>query len=112
MREMRTAIAARLFSHEHGEPWEESTQTARWHYLELADIAIAAMDKDNIRELARTMANILDGVMPLLDREAARERSREAGKTMRKITEQNRALAAKEVVNRTFQALGIHLHDQ
>ncbi|AXC50035.1 hypothetical protein DRW48_10335 [Paracoccus suum] len=49
-------------------------------------------------ELIRRMAMMLDCCTDHLDKAAAAEKRREAGKAMRQITEQQRAEAARELI--------------
>lgn len=57
------------------------------------------------RELLTRLTLLLDGALPLLDREAAAEARREAGKTLRQITARERAKAAREVLAEAMQVL-------
>lgn len=63
----------------------------------------------NNDELMTRLTLLLDGCLDLLDREAEKEKRREADKPLRSITMQQRAEAAREVVGEAAQALGLDL---
>jgi hypothetical protein len=58
------------------------------------------------RDLISRLAMMLDGCGGHLDREAADEKRREAGKALRKITAQERAKNAANLVQEAFDYLG------
>ena len=49
-------------------------------------------------ELVRRLALMLDAAQPALEAEGRREKAREAGKSLRQITKQEHAKAARELV--------------
>lgn len=100
-------VAAALFEKDYGEPWDEATETARWHWLDMADAAIRAMDRSEAMNIMHTLATILNGVMPLLEQAAIDEARAEQGKTMRKVTQQRRREAAMVAVERAFEIMRI-----
>ena len=63
------------------------------------------MDQDT-KYLIQRLAILLDAAQPLLDREAAAEKRREAGKSLRQITAQQRADAAREIVAKADALVG------
>lgn len=65
---------------------------------------MAAAEHD-AHELIRRLAMVLDGALDALDREAAAEKRREAGKPMRQITAQQRAEVARELIAEAGQFL-------
>lgn len=56
------------------------------------------MDATEAHDLIRRMAMMLDGLQPLIDTAAMRERAAEAGKVLRCITMQERSRACFELV--------------
>ena len=58
-------------------------------------------------DLIRRLTLALDCCLDHLDRQAALERHREAGKTLRAVTAQKRAEAAREAVKEGFSLLGM-----
>lgn len=103
----KEAVAAALFEKDYGEPWDEATETARWHWLEMADTAIRAMDREDATNVLHTLATIMAGIMPLLEKAAIDEARAEQGKPMRKVTQQRRREAAMFAVERAFELLRI-----
>ena len=103
----KEAVAAALFEKDYGEPWDEATETARWHWLEMADTAIRAMDREDATNVLHTLATIMAGIMPLLEKAAIDEARSEQGKPMRKVTQQRRREAAMVAVERAFELLRI-----
>ena len=103
----KEAVAAALFEKDYGEPWDEATETARWHWLEMADTAIRAMDREDATNVLHTLATIMAGIMPLLEKAALDEARAEQGKPMRKVTQQRRREAAMVAVERAFELLRI-----
>lgn len=103
----KEAVAAALFEKDYGEPWDEATETARWHWLEMADTAIRAMDREDATNVLHTLATIMAGIMPLLEKAAIDEARAEQGKPMRKVTQQRRREAAMVAVERAFELLRI-----
>lgn len=103
----KEAVAAALFEKDYGEPWDEATETARWHWLEMADTAIRAMDREDATNVLHTLATIMAGIMPLLEKAAIDEARAEQGKPMRKVTQQRRREAAMIAVERAFELLRI-----
>lgn len=61
------------------------------------------------RETIRRLVVLLDAATPLLDIEAAKEARREEGKTIRQVTAQNRAKAAKQLVQDIAKEFGVDL---
>jgi hypothetical protein len=59
------------------------------------------------KHLMTRLAFMLDASIEALDAEAKREAKREAGKSLRQITAQERAKAAVELVEEAFDALGM-----
>lgn len=57
------------------------------------------------KELIRRLAMMLDGALVLMDKEAAAEKRREAGKTLRQITAQERAKHARKLLDEAASAL-------
>lgn len=103
----KEAVAAALFEKDYGEPWDEATEPARWHWLEMADTAIRAMDREDATNVLHTLATIMAGIMPLLEKAAIDEARSEQGKPMRKVTQQRRREAAMVAVERAFELLRI-----
>lgn len=103
----KEAVAAALFEKDYGEPWDEATETARWHWLEMADTAIRAMDREDATNVLHTLATIMAGIMPLLEKAVIDEARAEQGKPMRKVTQQRRREAAMVAVERAFELLRI-----
>ncbi len=62
------------------------------------------MDSDT-RYLLTRLTLLLDGALPLFDREASAEKRREAGKALRQITAQERATAARDVLAEAMKVL-------
>ena len=58
-------------------------------------------------DLIRRLAFALDASLDHLDRQAAAEKRREAGKSLRSITEQQRAEMAHKAVAEAFDVLGL-----
>ncbi len=100
-------VAAALFEKDYGEPWDEATETARWHWLEMAETAITAMDRSDATSVLHTLATVMEGIMPLLEKAAIDEARAEQGKTMRKVTQQRRREAAMMAVERAFELMRI-----
>jgi hypothetical protein len=100
-------VAAALFEKDYGEPWDEATETARWHWLEMADTAIRAMDRSDATNVMHTLATIMIGIMPLLEKAAIDEARAEQGKTMRKVTQQRRREAAMIAAERALELMRI-----
>lgn len=63
-------------------------------------------DKPDAKETMWTLAKIMDGVLPMLQRAARAEAQAEAGKSMRNITHQSRLEAATSAVARAFEIMG------
>ena len=63
-------------------------------------------DKPDTKETMWTLAKIMDGVLPLLQRAAYNEAKAEAGKPMRNMTQQSRLEAATSAVARAFEIMG------
>lgn len=103
----KETVAAALFEKDYGEPWDEATETARWHWLEMADTAITAMDRSDAANVLHTLATIMAGIMPLLEKAAIDEARAEQGKPMRKVTQQRRREAAMVAVERAFELLRV-----
>lgn len=105
--EMKTAVAKALFAKDYGEPWKDATETARWHWLEMADVAIRAMDRSDGMALLHQLANLLDGCIPLLEDAAAQEARENEGKALRCITQRKRLEVARQAIDRAFDMLGM-----
>ena len=104
---MKEAVAAALFKDYHGEEWEEATEPARADYLQRADLVMRTMDRSDIMNVLHTLATIMAGIMPLLEKAAVDEARAEQGKTMRKVTQQRRRDAALVAIDQAFEILGI-----
>lgn len=104
---MKEAVAAALFKDYHGEDWNEATEPARADYLQRADLVMRTMDRSEIMSILHTLATVVDGIMPLLDKAAVEEAREDQGKTFRRVTQQNRREAAMIAVNQAFQIIGI-----
>lgn len=104
---IKEAVAEALFVYDYDEPWEDATSTSRRHFLGMANDALRAADRTDAWDLLRQLANILDGAMHLLEDAACKEAKAEAGKTFRRITDQNRLKAAKQAVARALAMQGI-----
>jgi hypothetical protein len=104
---MKEAVAAALFKDYHGDDWDEATEPARADYLQRADLVMRTMDRSEIMSVLHTLATIVEGVMPLLDKAATEEARADEGKTFRRVTQQNRLDAAKIAVDRAFEMMGI-----
>jgi len=104
---MKEAVAAALFKDYHGEEWEEATEPARADYLQRADLVMRTMDRSEIMSVLHTLATIMAGIMPLLEKAADDEARVEQGKTMRKVTQQRRRDAALVAIDQAFEILGI-----
>ena len=63
------------------------------------------MDEDT-RTLIRRLAMLLDCCQDDLDRKAAAEKRREAGKALRSVTAQQRAEAAREIIREADALVG------
>lgn len=59
------------------------------------------------RDLMRRLAYPLDASLNWLDAQAQAEKRREAGKSLRAITWQQRAKSARAAVDEAFQVLGV-----
>jgi hypothetical protein len=103
----KETVASALFEKDYGEPWDEATETARWHWLEMADCAIRAMDRSDAMSVMHTLATVMDGIMPLLDAAAIEEARAGHGKAMRTVTQQRRREAAMVAVERAFELLRV-----
>ena len=104
---MKRAVAAALFAKDYGEPWKEATETARWHWMEMADVAIRAMDRSDAMAVLHQLANIMDGILPLLEEAAERERKQNEGNALKCITQRKRLEVARQAIDRAFDILGI-----
>ncbi len=104
---MIRAVAAALFAKDYGEPWREATETARWHWMEMADIAIRAMERSDAMAILHQLANLLDGSLPLLEEAAEQERIENEGKALKCITQRKRLEVARTAIDRAFDILGI-----
>lgn len=104
---MKEAVAAALFKDYHGEEWEEATEPARADYLQRADLVMRTMDRSDIMNVLHTLATIMAGIMPLLEKAAVDEAREDQGKTFRRVTQQNRREAAMIAVDRAFEMMGI-----
>ena len=104
---LKEAVAEAIFLYDQDEPWDEATGTSRREFLRMADAAIRGMDRTDAWELFRTMANILDGYMPILEEAATAEISAETGKEFPRITQRSRFKAARQAVDRAFDMLGL-----
>ncbi len=104
---MKRAVAAALFAKDYGEPWKEATETARWHWMEMADVAIRAMDRSDAMAVLHQLANIMDGILPLLEEAAEQERKDNEGKAMKCITQRKRLEASRQAIDRAFDILGM-----
>lgn len=104
---MKEAVAAALFKDYHGEEWEEATEPARADYLQRAELVIRTMDRSEIMSVLHTLATIVEGIMPLLEKAAVEEARADKGKTFRRVTQQNRREAAMIAVDRAFEMMGI-----
>ena len=62
------------------------------------------MSVTDLGELTLRLANLLEGALPAMEKEAAAERRREAGKPLRNITSQQRLEAARRAVAEAFEA--------
>jgi hypothetical protein len=100
-------VAAALFEKDYGEPWDEATETARWHWMEMADTAIRAMDRSDALNVMHTLATVMEGIMPLLDNAAVEEARAGYGSSMRPVTQQRRREAAMVAVERAFELMRI-----
>jgi len=103
---MKEAIAAALFKDYHGDEWEDATEPARADYLQRADLVMRTMDRSDAMSVLHTLATVMQGIMPLLDKAAIDEAREEQGKTMRRVTQQRRREAALIAVDRAFEMLG------
>lgn len=104
---MKEAVAAALFKDYHGDDWEDATEPARADYLHRAELVLRTMDRSEIMNVLHTLATIMEGTMPLLEKAAAEEARADEGKTFRRVTQQNRLDAAKVAVDRAFEIMGI-----
>ena len=59
------------------------------------------------KDLAWRLTILLDAALPLLAAEAAREKRKEAGKTLRQTTAQSRFVAAEKAVKEASGILGV-----
>lgn len=101
----KETVAAALFEKDYGEPWDEATETAREWWLEMADVALRAMDRSEAMSVLHTLASTMQGVMPLLEKAAIEEARAEQGKTLRRVTQQKRREAAMMAVEQAFDIL-------
>ena len=104
---MKEAVAAALFKDYHGDDWEEATEPARADYLQRAELVIRTMDRSDTMSVLHTLATIMAGIMPLLEKAAVDEARAEQGKPMRQVTQQRRREAAMIAIDRAFEILGI-----
>jgi hypothetical protein len=107
---MKEAVAAALFKDYHGDEWEDATENARLDYLHRADLVMRTMDRSEIMNVLHTLATVLNGVMPLIEKAAAQEAKEGEGLTLKRVTQQRRLEAAKSAVDRAFEIMGIS-HD-
>jgi hypothetical protein len=107
---MIRAVAAALFAKDYGEPWREATETARWHWMEMADVAVRAMERSDAMTVLHQLANLLDGLLPLLEEAAERERKDNEGKALKCITQRKRLEVSRQAIDRAFDILGMQ-HD-
>ena len=106
---MKEAVAAALFKDYHGDDWEEATEPARADYLHRADLVMRTMDRSDVMSVLHTLATIVEGIMPLLDKAATDEYREQQSNSigMRRITQQKRREAAMIAVDRAFELMGI-----
>lgn len=107
---MKRLVAAALFAKDVGEPWKEATMTARWHWMEMAGVAIRAMERSDAMATLHELANLLDGTLPLLESAAKQEGKENEGKALKCITQRKRLEVARTAIDRAYNILGMN-HD-
>lgn len=107
---MKEAVAAALFKDYHGDEWDEATEFARADYLQRADLVMRTMDRSDVMSVLHTLATIVEGIMPLLDKAAIDEHRQQQDNVtgLRRITQQKRREAAMIAVDRAFEMMGLN----